>query len=242
MSDMGSLIARYPAKEFSSPFRSTIPLLSLVKDGQPCLEEILSDLGLSGDADLHFEFKVSAGEGRGKPSHTDLMVQAPGQCLAIEAKWTEPPYPTVKKWLGRVPTDNRSQVMSGWLSLIKRFGAPSTEFNLFHDIVYQTIHRAASACATADRPQLTYLQFSSARRAAAAEKHREDLNCLYAALGPASGLKMGLVEVVVEPTDAFAPLAKLPKNLPQTSAAVRAALTSATPLFRFAAKKVWRPS
>jgi hypothetical protein len=97
--DLGALIESYPRKEFESPFRSTIPLLSLIRDGRPILQKMLVDCGLPADSSLHFEFKVAPPRGRGKASHTDLMVSAGSDCMAVEAKWTEPLYPAVSKWM-----------------------------------------------------------------------------------------------------------------------------------------------
>ena len=34
--------------------------------------------------------------GRGKPSYTDLMILAPGTAIAIEGKYTEPAYESVR--------------------------------------------------------------------------------------------------------------------------------------------------
>ena len=88
--DLVALIARYPAGEFESPYRSTIPLLSLMRDGQAVVQDVLVACGFAPNPDLHFEFTVPPKKGKGKPSHTDLMVCAGPVCMAVEAKWTEP--------------------------------------------------------------------------------------------------------------------------------------------------------
>src|SRR5690348_12928037 len=92
-SDINSAINAYDLKEFASPTRSTIPLLSLVKDGRAGFRKVLFECGLPDPESLHFEFTVGPIGGRGKASHTDLMVQSGHQALAVEAKWTEPRYP-----------------------------------------------------------------------------------------------------------------------------------------------------
>lgn len=237
VSDIKALIAQYPSGEFESPFRSTVPLLSLIRDGQTILLEVLAECGFPKASQLHFEFTVSPPLGRGKASHTDLMVCADPFCMAIEAKWTEPPYESVRDWLGPDPTDNRQNVISGWLSIIQRF----TTRRLFPDdvasVTYQTVHRAASACASAERPQLSYLQFVSGGYGDAymREKRIADLDRLRDVLGRPDGFPFRLIEIEIESTPAFNQLAALPKGDIQTSTAVQHALSSSA-LFVF--KKV----
>src|SRR5215813_12583934 len=69
------LILSYNAAEFDSPFRSTVPLLSFVRDGKAMLQEIFAQCGISPPLDLHFEFTIKAPKGRGKASYTDLLVE-----------------------------------------------------------------------------------------------------------------------------------------------------------------------
>src|SRR5262249_12519814 len=124
--NLKDLVDRYGSDEFASPFRSTAPPLSLIRDGQPMLEEILARCGFAERSTLHFEFQVAPPKGQGKASHTDLMVCTQTGCMAVEAKWTEPPYETVDEWLkgssqpGDEGRDNRREVLSGWLSLLQR--------------------------------------------------------------------------------------------------------------------------
>jgi hypothetical protein len=95
--DFSTLVQLYRDREFKSPYRSTVPLLSLFRDGQRILQEILAKC-LMDPPNFHIEFTVAPPRGRGKAPHTDLMVNSESRCLAIEAKWTEPTYPTVSKW------------------------------------------------------------------------------------------------------------------------------------------------
>jgi hypothetical protein len=84
-------------------------------------------------------------------------------CLAVEAKWTEPPYETVQDWLkkdkSKSDPSNREEVLSGWLGLL----TPDVIASSFFNCEYQMIHRAASARAaaanTAKRPSLAYFKF-----------------------------------------------------------------------------------
>lgn len=232
--DLDTLIAQYPSGEFESPYRSTVPLLSMIRDGQTGLREILASCGFQTAVQLHFEFTVSPPIGQGKASHTDLMVCTNDSCIAVEAKWTEPPYETVSDWLGLKPTANRLNVIAGWLSLIQRFTTKRLCPEDVASVTYQMIHRAASACATAVRPQLSYLQFVSGDYGGAPirEKRTADLDRLRVALGRPDGFPFFLIEMEIEPTSAFNQLAMLPKSNPQTSVAVRRALSSSA-LFAF---------
>ena len=94
-----SLLAEFGAGAFASPYRSTIPLVALVKDELPLFKAIAVACGSAVDFSTHFEYKVAASKGVGNPSQTDAMVLSPGSALAIEAKWTEPRYETVAKRL-----------------------------------------------------------------------------------------------------------------------------------------------
>src|SRR5450759_1704349 len=97
--DFADLVSRYGDKEFKSPLRSTIPLLSLVRDGWPVLQEVLTACRLPAKSNLHFEYKVDSPLGVGIPSHTDVMARFGSDQLALECKWTEPRYETVDKWI-----------------------------------------------------------------------------------------------------------------------------------------------
>lgn len=74
------------------------------------------------------------------------MLLASDQAIAIEAKYTEGEYESVKDWLGSSPSYNRRQVLNGWLSLINRATGVSLQEGDVKDITYQLIHRASSAC------------------------------------------------------------------------------------------------
>lgn len=179
VSDIAALIARYEPKELASPYRSTVPLLALLKESGAALA-LLEALGVGSDAQLYCEYTVDPPRGRGRASHTDLMIIDSNTCWAIEAKWTEPRYPTVAKWIEESTAGsrrrNRYKVAQGWVELISSRIADSTRIEsclrrsdeeIEHGhvaaditpVVYQMLHRAASACATSNRPALVYLLF-----------------------------------------------------------------------------------
>src|SRR5215469_15155862 len=105
----------YKHSEFESPTRSTIPLLSLFKRGEPIWQKVLQHFGLSDSSvEAHLEFTVSPPQGSGTSSHTDVMLIDRDRAIAIEAKWTEPRYEDVDAWLNkRDNSQNRCDVAEG---------------------------------------------------------------------------------------------------------------------------------
>jgi hypothetical protein len=117
-----------------------VPLLALVRDTQDTLREILAACQAPMPVDFHFEFKVGhRSKGRGKPSHTDLMAISDTACMAIEAKWTEPPYESVASWLLKgTDKTNRKDVLQGWLALLSHGGMP-VSYDELADCEYQML-------------------------------------------------------------------------------------------------------
>src|SRR5690348_1440566 len=100
-SDFDQLIAKFGPRSLASPFRSTVPLLSLIRDGSDVLDGLLQSCGVEGEVSLHLEYEVESPGATGNPSQTDLMVLSQVAGIAIEAKWTEPRYETVAARLNR---------------------------------------------------------------------------------------------------------------------------------------------
>lgn len=235
---LNALLSKYSDSEFESPYRSTIPLLSLVQHGRETLREILARCGFRADPDLHFEFQVRSPSGSGKASHTDLMVRTGQLAMAVEAKWTESPYQSVAKWLGISAGDNRAKVLSGWLQLIQPFASNQLTAGQVSAVTYQTIHRAASACAAGEQPQLSYLQFiSKDRDGAICEERLADLGRLRTALGSSDRFPLRLIDVGIEATPLFEQIAILPKGAPTTAPVVKQGLL-AGPFFKFGSVRV----
>jgi len=233
--DLSAALLQYSETEFMSPTRSTVPLLSLIKDGNKLLSEILSDIGLNSMGDLHLEYTVSPPIGRGKASNTDLMVRQQGEALAIEAKWTEPRYETVFQWRrkGKSPK-NRERVLKGWLDLIQPHAQRNLDLNDFSDAVYQTVHRAASACFNSLRPLLAYMHFipDPSGKGATSKQYQSDLEHLRNLMGNPKRFSFYLIDVEIKPTSTFEQIKNLPKTSLETAQLVRTALTDTT-LFEF---------
>lgn len=147
MRDYSSLIGCYPKTEFDSPYRSTVPLLYFWSNIQEQLNGFLKLLGLKPQTQVTacFEFCVDVQKGKGKPSQTDLMLTFDNNAIAVEAKYTEPPYQTARTWMGE--SSNREDVLEGWLDLIcSATGQKKINIEDIVDLPYQFIHRCASAC------------------------------------------------------------------------------------------------
>jgi hypothetical protein len=234
-----TLLPKFEAGAFASPFRSTVPLIAFAKDNWSGFKKLLSTCGLSEDVEVHFEFKVKSPKGNGKPSHTDAMVLSATHACAVEAKWTEPRYDTVEKRLKRKdPKDpegvNAREFVEGWLERLQPFAMKPLRLNDFSMAVYQMVHRAASASAMSRSPSLIYLhfEFEGGSGGASTDQYHTDLTYLHNLLGQPLNFPFHLVEVGIKPTSAFSALEHLKKGSPETDLTVRSALLSGM-LFEF---------
>lgn len=242
-----TLLSRFEARAFASPFRSTVPLVALLMDTWPVFQKILLACRLPEDVDVHFEYRVSSSKGDGRPSQTDAMVLSGSAALAVEAKWTEPRYPTVGTRLKRKAKgksaeeseENAKNVLNGWLELLQPHATKPLRLEEFSDAVYQVVHRAASACAMSRAPSLAYLHFEPSFRsgAATAEQYRIDLARVHHQLGDPPDFPFHFVEIPIFPTSAFRDIEHLRKGTPETDRAVRSALL-ADRLFDFGNPKI----
>jgi hypothetical protein len=206
VSDYLSLIERYPESEFDSPYRSTIPLLCFWSNIQDQLDGFTRLLGLRPMSQVVacFEFGVDVQKGRGKPSQTDLMITSDNHAIAIEAKYTEPPYEKVNAWMGN--SSNRMQVLEGWLHLIcSAIGRNKINTQDVGDLPYQLIHRCASACyPNADSRALVYQCFDLDEKKAL--YYQSQLKSLYAILNKPDQLEFFLMNIPLIKSQACAEL------------------------------------
>ncbi len=243
ISDIDKAIPMYGKKEFESPSRSTVPLLSWLKHEIPMLGSLLKEFGMPEACDLHLEYTVPPQQGKGVASHTDLMVRQQGHALAIEAKWTEPRYDTVSKWLQKGSNlQNRKDVLTGWLELLQKHALHELLIEDFSAAVYQMVHRAASACAAGSKPQLAYLVFKPSHdpRTANIQTISDDLTHLWSLLGSPQGFPFYVVELSLSPTAAFKAIKPKEIGKDGTAMQVRAALSGNDPLFSFERYRVTR--
>jgi Domain of unknown function (DUF6946) len=235
-------IPLYGDKEFESPTRSTIPMLSLLIHSPDTFHKITNQLGLNSDHDMFLEYPVRPPEGQGSPSQTDLMLKSNSGALAIEAKWTEPMYKTVESWLKSVNESNGKDVLNGWLSLLQKRVKKKLVPADFNDAIYQMVHRAASAAACGSDSRLAYFLFkpSPDRQAATFDDIKEKLCVLWDKLGKPETFPFYVVEIEMASLDAYESIRHLAKGQETTSALVTAALKGESPLFAFESFRVER--
>jgi hypothetical protein len=148
-----ALLDQYPLNHFNSPRRSTVPLLAYWKEQGRC-EEFLFHLAAEDAPDIQppdsltliFEYEVPVQEGKGAPSCTDLMLVGDKLVVAVEAKYSEPDYETVREWLRKSNPENRRAVLHGWLALINETTGSQLAYGDVLETAYQVVHRTASAC------------------------------------------------------------------------------------------------
>ncbi|MBI3628033.1 MAG: hypothetical protein HY217_00305 [Candidatus Rokubacteria bacterium] len=130
------------------------------------------------------------------------MIIAPSVVIAIEAKYTEPPYENVDHWRHRPRDPNRCAVLRGWLDMLEMGTSVHLPIDAVLQLPYQLIHRAASACCPAAvHRAVIYQVFDVGRR----DYYFQELGGLRA-LMPAAALKLG---VLATPATASAGYASL---------------------------------
>ena len=161
--------------------------------------------------------------------------------LAIEAKWTEPRYETVRQWLVNKGT-NAQDVLSGWLNALQPHARHPLLTAAFSDAVYQMIHRAASACVAGSNPKMAYLVFepSPDLRTASSRQIEADLRHLRGLLGNPKSFPFFLIEISLSQALGFQKIASLPKKQPTTAQQVIGALSGGGPLFCYSKFSVIR--
>lgn len=240
--DFLSLCARFTGQSLQSPYRSTVPLLSLVQHSQPQWNTLLDSWGAPQDATVHFEYCVASPKPGGNPSQTDALIISRPSVWAVEAKWTEPRYETVAKRLSKPEKDGADPrvTLNSWLRHLQPFATRPLQTEAFADVVYQVLHRAASACAVATaqglRPELVYLHFhpSPCQNSATTAQYISDLADLHDRMGNPTGFVFRVVELPLQPTEAFEKIKDANKKIPATAARVVEALCHG-PLFTFGA-------
>ena len=253
VSDFTALCGKFASNAFQSPYRSTVPLLSLVEHSQQDWNALLELWGAPTDATVHVEYCVPSANPGGNPSQTDALLMSDSAVWAVEAKWTEPRYATVAKRLTQQPryktTAERlsrreadladaKEAVNGWLAHLNQFAEHPLQLKDVSDVVYQVLHRAASACAVASargyEPHLIYLHFhpSPSKNSATTKQYISDLGHLYSLLGAPRNVKFVVVEMPIHPTITFESIKDLDKRSPATSARVTEALRDG-PLFTF---------
>lgn len=248
------LLSHFRGKALRSPTRSTVPLLDMVLHAPSQLLSIVAGCGAEPQSEFRFEYEVRSGSEAARPSQTDLMVLGKSSAVAVEAKWTEPAYESVATRLKRrtkgraddhseqakaLDREHQEAEVGAWLARLQPLASePLTTIGMA-DVVYQMIHRAASAVATGLSPSLLYLHFHDAEigQGATADEYKSDLGRLYGKLGRPLGFSFYVATQPIERTAAFGTIEGLSRTHSSTCTAVREAL-KAGPLFRYGPAKV----
>ena len=132
-------------------------------------------------------------------------------------------------------------VISGWLGLLGRQSAKAIQIPDAGDVVYQLVHRAASACSMPKPPKLLYLHFepSPAKYSPTTAQYRKDLKYLHELMGSPKTFPFYLAEVPLHFTEAFQRIKSLPKRRQSTDVRVRDAIRSSR-LFDFGEPRIER--
>lgn len=189
----------------ASPKRSTVPLVDYWRVPEQRLRDLWERLGVPrpDHVEMHFEHAVPVQRGRGKSSYTDLMILAEDVAVAIEAKFTEPRYESVGTWLGRAPTQNRRDVVEGWLCAIEAVAETPIRRDAVTNLPYQLIHRTASVCCVSRRKRLVVYQVFGDAPAA---YYADDLGRLGSVIGVRDRITFLVLGCAFRSTEAYAQL------------------------------------
>ncbi|MEZ0258435.1 MAG: hypothetical protein ACAI37_24360 [Chthoniobacter sp.] len=152
------------------------------------------------------------------------MIFAENLTAAIEEKWTEGRYPSLRSWLGATPSVNRTQVADHWLELIGTKIGQQLDQRDFQGVVNQMIHRAASACIReAAEPVLIYQCF--ALQESKVQQLQADLADFHARLGSPATLWFYVLQTPAELKKEFESVLKqADQSAALPAAEIRAAL------------------
>jgi len=188
--------------EFKNLTRSTISLLSYWRDQKAAVAILERGLGIKdlGRATVHFEYVTPSLRASDKASYSDVMVLSPSVAIAVEGKWTEPAYQTVREWR---TSDHRRDVLDHWLKHIEPYSSGLMR-NKVGGLVYQSVHRCASVCAQ-NRPLavLLYQVFQD-------DRHHVDyvpqMRKVADVIRPNNRLQVALCEIPLATTPGYANL------------------------------------
>jgi hypothetical protein len=135
--------------------------------------------------------------------------------------------------------EHQEAEVCAWLERLQPLSAETLTTAGMAEVVYQMIHRAASAVATGLSPTLLYLHFHDPeiQQGASAAEYRANLAQLYQKLGRPVSFGFFVATQPIERTEVFRSIEGLSRTDSSTRAAVRDAL-KAGPLFRYGAATI----
>jgi hypothetical protein len=207
--DFAGIVGR--TKDLHTITRSTVPLLAWWRDNAQ--GKLLAGVDLS-NAVARFEYAVparcTACGGRGKASMTDVMLQFENHAVAVEGKYTEPKYETVDSWRRRgKDRENREAVLRHWCHLIEKFTSASVDQSELGSVVYQTLHRAASACAAVPEAGVAHVVYLVFGRADVGNAYADDLRDAARVIDPGRRIHFSVVCVPTHEGGDFDDVARL---------------------------------
>jgi hypothetical protein len=240
------LLQVVPDAEFQKLTRSTIPLLAYWSKADH-VRVLCRVLGFTDNpTTATFEYSVPARcrecGSKGKASFTDVMLKwsaAPGakpdSVAAIEVKHTEDIYSTVGRWLGPERSTNRRAVLRHWWHLIWDGTGKIPDQPYLDTVVYQMVHRTASACSLEARKRTVVLHLIFSHDQKKIRKYETEVKRLATAVGAREGLEFWVISIGCVPTPAWHALDDSLRGLAEEERAdrVRDALASGDPLFDF---------
>lgn len=193
--DVAGIVGR--TKDLQRLTRSTVPLLAWWPENAQ--ENLAPGVDLS-HAKAHFEYAVSSScttcKSKGKASMTDVMVLLDNAAIAVEGKYTEPRYDTVGVWRNKGKnTENRENVLAHWCDLIEKYTETKVDPARLDGLVYQMLHRTASACAAAKGrggAEVVYLVFG---KPPMSSKYAADLTAAADILDPTKKIRFNLLYI-----------------------------------------------
>ena len=141
---------------------------------------------------------------------TDVMVVAAGQAIAIEAKHTETKDDTIGTWLKKGDDrENRAKVIKHWRHLIEAVTDTPIDHTNLGSVVYQTLHRTASACAATPRGGRAHVMYLALVEPGSQIDYAKDLWLASLVLDPAQKMEFTIVTVPTTRGDHFNDVAAL---------------------------------
>lgn len=195
----------FPDREFARLTRSTIPLLNYWQHFhvRAVLAQQLGLADLNG-AEHEFEYATPVKRpGRGKASMTDLLLRSDRTVVAIEAKWHEPTYPSVREWLTKGNEYNKRNVLHHWLGMFDGFSDHDVDAAGVNNIIYQLLHRAASACRVAGPNRTAIVAYLIFSERSALEGYRAQMEALRDAIRPNHRLRLVALQVPIAMTPTY---------------------------------------
>lgn len=206
-------------KEFMNLTRSTIPLLDYWRKPEERVKHLGDGLSLDlSPAKICFEYPVQS-ISKATASYTDIMIDTKDVAIAIEGKWTEPQYETVKTW--KKKTKRHDEVLNHWL----RFINPklNSSNSLIDNITYQLLHRTASACSLRKVKTLVIYQVFYEQECPI--HYGNDMNSLKKLVEDYADVSFNVAPIRICKSDAYTKLIDLlPRGVADKSQFVRQAL------------------